>query len=69
MSQSVSISPCINICTLDNSGMCIGCGRTLEEIAAWSRMTPMQRHESCNLAKQRLHQRAAAQSSTTAPDS
>ena len=29
-------SPCINICTLDPaSGLCAGCYRTLDEIAAW----------------------------------
>lgn len=30
-------SPCVNICDLDNSGeYCLGCGRSLDEIAAWS---------------------------------
>ncbi|NJN45570.1 MAG: DUF1289 domain-containing protein [Candidatus Competibacteraceae bacterium] len=30
-------SPCINVCKLDNStGLCEGCFRTLDEIAAWS---------------------------------
>lgn len=30
-------SPCIGICTMDrNSGVCIGCGRTLDEIGNWS---------------------------------
>ena len=29
-------SPCIDICTIDsNSGECIGCGRTLDEINNW----------------------------------
>ncbi|MBL8378391.1 MAG: DUF1289 domain-containing protein [Burkholderiales bacterium] len=32
-------SPCIGICRLDEGGAkCVGCLRTLEEIAAWSRM-------------------------------
>jgi uncharacterized protein len=32
-------SPCINICTLDPAGRyCVGCYRTLDEIAAWSRL-------------------------------
>jgi len=32
-------SPCRNICVLDpESGFCIGCGRTREEIARWSRL-------------------------------
>jgi len=30
-------SPCINVCRMDPlSGLCIGCQRTLEEIAGWS---------------------------------
>ena len=32
-------SPCINICRIDPaSGLCAGCHRTLDEIAAWSRL-------------------------------
>ncbi|MCR5865563.1 DUF1289 domain-containing protein [Aquincola sp. J276] len=32
-------SPCINVCQMHAStGWCIGCGRTLDEIAAWSRL-------------------------------
>ena len=33
-------SPCLNICTLDERGICRGCFRSLEEIAGWMRMTP-----------------------------
>lgn len=30
-------SPCTNVCRMDEvSGLCRGCWRTLEEIAAWS---------------------------------
>jgi len=29
-------SPCVKICTLDaRSGLCLGCGRTVDEIARW----------------------------------
>ena len=29
-------SPCINVCVMDPaSSYCIGCGRTIEEIARW----------------------------------
>ena len=29
-------SPCIGICALDEAGaVCVGCGRTLDEIATW----------------------------------
>ncbi|MGA2779384.1 MAG: DUF1289 domain-containing protein [Steroidobacteraceae bacterium] len=36
------VSPCINICSLDEQGYCRGCYRTIEEIAAWSRLTAAQ---------------------------
>jgi predicted Fe-S protein YdhL (DUF1289 family) len=32
-------TPCIAVCVIDpNSGLCLGCGRTLAEIASWSAM-------------------------------
>jgi predicted Fe-S protein YdhL (DUF1289 family) len=32
-------SPCVNICRMDAAGrLCLGCRRTLDEIAAWSRL-------------------------------
>ena len=37
-------SPCIKVCTLDaRSGLCLGCGRTIDEIARWSRMSEAER--------------------------
>lgn len=37
-------SPCINICAIsDETGMCEGCYRTIDEIASWSRMNPDER--------------------------
>ncbi|HZQ74321.1 MAG TPA: DUF1289 domain-containing protein [Burkholderiales bacterium] len=33
-------SPCINVCLMDpDRGLCRGCLRTLDEIAAWGAMT------------------------------
>ena len=34
----VVLSPCIGICELDDTGLCMGCLRTGNEIAAWSQM-------------------------------
>jgi uncharacterized protein len=32
-------SPCVNVCRMQkDTGLCEGCRRTLDEIAAWSRM-------------------------------
>ena len=34
-------TPCITVCVMDDeSGLCLGCFRTLAEVATWSRMTP-----------------------------
>ncbi len=40
MITEVSIqSPCISLCKLDNDGICIGCKRTIAEIASWSSLS------------------------------
>jgi predicted Fe-S protein YdhL (DUF1289 family) len=55
MSQIAPLSPCVGICTLDRTNnTCIGCGRLLSEIAAWSRMTHEERSNVCELAAARL---------------
>jgi predicted Fe-S protein YdhL (DUF1289 family) len=37
-------TPCINVCVLDPlSALCVGCGRTREEIAAWPTMSEPER--------------------------
>ena len=39
-------SPCVKICVVHpEARICTGCYRSLEEIAAWSRMTPEERRE------------------------
>lgn len=41
MREPDEFSPCVGICRMDESGeYCIGCNRTLDEIAAWSRLSP-----------------------------
>ena len=37
-------SPCVKVCTYDpGTGLCLGCGRTLAEIAAWSALSDAER--------------------------
>ena len=40
-SNAVTVaSPCINVCRIDDAtGLCVGCLRTLHEIAAWSTLS------------------------------
>jgi predicted Fe-S protein YdhL (DUF1289 family) len=37
-------TPCVNICLLDaKTGLCLGCGRSLDEIAGWASMSDSDR--------------------------
>jgi predicted Fe-S protein YdhL (DUF1289 family) len=37
-------SPCVKICVVDPvGGLCIGCGRTVEEISSWREMAETER--------------------------
>ena len=37
-------SPCVEICQLDPvSGMCLGCFRTMDEIATWIELTDIEK--------------------------
>lgn len=38
MKQSKVESPCISICRYDNE-VCVGCGRTVDEVVGWYDMT------------------------------
>jgi uncharacterized protein len=41
--SDVVTSPCIGTCKLNAQQVCVGCGRTIEEIGAWFRATNEQR--------------------------
>ena len=37
-------TPCVKVCIVDGkNGLCVGCGRTLSEIAAWGGMDETRR--------------------------
>jgi len=42
MGSTAPMSPCINVCSLDEQGLCRGCRRSLAEISGWIRMTAEQ---------------------------
>jgi uncharacterized protein len=44
MFSSPVSTPCIKVCVVDPlSGLCIGCGRTVEEVAGWGAMSEAER--------------------------
>jgi len=36
-------SPCVRVCTLDDEQFCLGCGRHIDEIVAWSSLSAVER--------------------------
>jgi predicted Fe-S protein YdhL (DUF1289 family) len=54
-------SPCVKICELDRDDMCVGCGRTRAEIAAWTSMSEAQKAAVVELAKKRQTMRERAE--------
>lgn len=43
-------SPCINVCKMDDAlGLCVGCYRTLKEIAGWPEYTIEQKRHVLEL--------------------
>ncbi|WP_330083801.1 DUF1289 domain-containing protein [Methylocystis iwaonis] len=47
-------SPCNKICTLNSANVCIGCGRTREEIGSWSQLADPEKKRVAERAKARL---------------
>ncbi len=42
--RSLIATPCVNVCIVDGeSGLCLGCHRTLAEVAAWTALSPEER--------------------------
>ena len=38
---AVVVSPCTKICVIEpDDGLCVGCARTLDEIATWGALSP-----------------------------
>ena len=59
-------TPCVKICSLDHAaGICLGCGRTLDEIAQWTRLNDAERRTIIDQLPARLRawQRASERAS------
>lgn len=54
-------SPCIKVCVIEaETGLCAGCGRTLEEIAGWAGMSAERRRRIMAELPGRPHARLIA---------
>ena len=53
MMDAPAASPCVDICRLDERGLCIGCRRTIEEISEWPRAGEARRREILHAIAQR----------------
>lgn len=53
-------SPCIRMCTLDEEDICIGCGRSLEEIKGWTAYSKPFRVQLLLRCRERLAKRRRA---------
>lgn len=67
-------SPCVSLCVVDpESGLCLGCLRTLDEIACWGSLRPVERRAAmamlpereARLGERARRRRAAAQRNAT----
>lgn len=51
-------SPCTKVCIIEpNSGLCLGCGRTLQEIGKWTSYSEMERSKIWSELETRLQNR------------
>jgi len=56
-SELAPASPCVRRCTLDPDDLCVGCGRTLDEILEWAGAPTDRKVAICSEAAARLEQR------------
>jgi len=52
-------SPCVRNCCLDELNICLGCGRTLDEITGWRGSDACEKARILELAKQRREDRTS----------
>jgi predicted Fe-S protein YdhL (DUF1289 family) len=63
-------SPCVQVCIIDGeSGLCLGCYRTLPEVAAWARFTHEERADIMAALPARRGRIDAAKLKTISADS
>jgi uncharacterized protein len=66
MTQARPASPCMNVCVLDAARTCVGCRRTIDEIANWARMSAAEQWQVV-ARLERLRAQAASVAATLEP--
>lgn len=63
-------SPCTKVCTIDpRSKLCLGCGRTLDEIARWTSFSESERNRIMTELPQRRATHGIGALEASAPES
>jgi hypothetical protein len=61
LKEETPLSPCISVCRMsDQSGLCEGCFRTLDEITGWGHRTPEAKRDVWRLIQHRLQAKLQA---------
>ena len=50
------ISPCVGVCELNSDEICLGCGRSLQDVADWSAADEATRAQIVRQARQRMQE-------------
>src|SRR5882724_1166007 len=58
-------SPCIRNCTLDDDSVCVGCGRHIDEIVAWSRLSDPEKRKVLERSERRRQDKRATRQEVT----
>jgi len=53
--SSVIDSPCVRNCCLNDDDICLGCGRSLQEITQWGNATTADKIKILQLSAERKH--------------
>jgi predicted Fe-S protein YdhL (DUF1289 family) len=59
--EEAPLSPCISVCRMsEQTGLCEGCFRTLDEITGWGHRAPEAKRDAWRLIQQRLQAKLQA---------
>ena len=50
-------SPCVDICSLNDDDICIGCFRSGDEISSWGKMSNEEKKQTLNKVRERRSQK------------